>query len=343
MNDAGQNANLSISLIHFDCTCCGQKICISLISAGKTVKCPKCKNIINIPRPSSPLPPSQEDDPIRLKRDSDMPSEPAQPIHTPPQQWSRTGPEPSADVEAYTDKSAPPPEQKPATILNVFAFPFSLAGVLHFILFWFAPVLFTLLSPVAAISSRFGGPYLFLSLVFYGYLFYYLATCVVAAAKDERFAPDISLEDAFTIGDFFRRLFLLFAAAGICFCPMTAYYLYFYFTEGLSRIDTVYWLLFGISVFLFPMFLLAVLMFDSFTAFNPFLIIGSIAGTFLPYCGLAILSCAIGLFMYLSWALPRSWAIISWGVDIYLMFIAAYILGRFFRRYENKLNWEVKL
>ncbi len=83
--------------------------------------------------------------------------------------------------------------------------------------------------------------------------------------------------------------------------------------------------------------------FDSSTAFNPFLIIGSIASTFLPYCGLVILYCAIGLLMYFSWLLPRAWSFISWGLDVYLMFIAACILGRFFRRYEDRLNWEVKL
>jgi hypothetical protein len=90
--------------------------------------------------------------------------------------------------------------------------------------------------------------------------------------------------------------------------------------------------------------MLAVSMFDSATALNPLLIIGSIFRTFLPYCGLAVIFCAIGLFMNLLGRLqPGGFFLLIWGLGIYLAFVAAYILGRFFRRYENRLSWEIKL
>ena len=371
-------------------------MCIPQFSAGKKVKCPQCQNIIVIPQVSPATQTSQEDEPIRLKRDTDLTLESAGPIHTVPQEWHRTGPEPIADILTEAEQFEQPTEHKPATLLNIFTFPFSLAGALHFILFWLVPgfLTFILFFPVPFIRLA----YYFLSIFFYAYIYHYLSNCVIAAAMDERLAPDVSFEEFPAMRGLFFRLFMIFTAAGICFCPMTAYYLSFYFTQRwfwiffigvhlipmfllvslmfdlftnfnpffiivsisnallvsygyfyffrnpiLSQMNTVYWLLFVVGVFMLPMFLLAAVMFDSLVAFNPFLIIGSIASTFLPYCCLAVLFFVIGLLMYYSWRLPRIWSIISWGIDVYLMFIAAYILGRFFRRYEGRLNWEVKL
>jgi hypothetical protein len=110
------------------------------------------------------------------------------------------------------------------------------------------------------------------------------------------------------------------------------------------RTDPWYWILYGLGVFFLPMSLLAAALFDSIAALNPLLIIASIAGTFLSYCAVTLLFCAIGLLMnFVGQLQPGGLSLLAWGFDIYLIFIAAYILGRFFRRYENKLNWEVKL
>lgn len=187
-----------------------------------------------------------------------------------------------------------------------------------------------------------------------GYLYYYLSNCVIAAAKDERLAPDVSLDDPPAFTDLLCRFLLILGGTLLCFGPVSIYLVYFYiwpahliggnggFTSWQG--DPVYWLLYGLGVFLYPMFMLAVSMFDSATALNPFLIIGSIARTFLPYCGLAVVFCAIGLFINLISRLqPGGIPLLIWGLDIYLAFVAAYILGRFFRRYENRLSWEIKL
>jgi len=191
-------------------------------------------------------------------------------------------------------------------------------------------------------------------IILLGYLYYYLSSCVITAAKDERTAPDVSFENTPTTGDLVSRVLLFFTSLLICFGPAVLYVFYFYIwpvarTWGPAeppdwRTDPVYWLLYGIGVFLFPMFLLAVAMFDSITGLNPLMIISSIASTFLPYCVLALLFCAIGLLMnFIGRLQPGGLSLLTWGIDVYLMFIAAYILGRFFRRYEDKLNWEIKL
>jgi len=338
------NKRSSDSVIRFRCGYCGQQICVPSIHAGKKGKCPKCRNVVVIPQS---IPEPQEDEPIRLKRGADLPLEPARPIHTPPRQWHRTGPEPPADIAADADKSAQPPEQKPATLLDTFIFPFSLAGVLHFILFWFGPFLLGLLQRIFAFACCYGQ---LLAIAAYiallGYFYYYLSNCVIAAAKNERTTPDVSFENPPAFADLLRRVLLILGCTLICFGPMILYVYIWPFIQSRTasnwRTDPWYWTLYGLGVFFFPMFLLAAALFDSIAALNPILIIGSIRSTFLPYCALALLFYAIGLLMNFISQWQAGWALLTWGIDVYLMFIAAYILGRFFRRYENRLNWEIK-
>jgi len=344
----------SDSIITFNCSFCGRQIRVPRAYAGKKGKCPQCKNVIVIPQ--SP-PPPKDDEPIRLKRDSEQPSEPSRPRRPPPQQWHRTGLEPPTYVGADADKFTPPPEQKPATLVNMFAFPFSLSGVIHFLLFWFGPPLLGLAERIFAYACCYGQLLaigLYIALI--GYFYFYLSNCVIAAAKDERTAPDVSLENPPSFADLLRRVLLVFGCTLICFGPMVLYTLYFYIlpaartfpvgpAEPLNwRTDPWYWTLYGLGVFFFPMSLLAAALFDSIAALNPFLIIGSIVSTFLSYCALVLLFCVIGLLMsFVGQLQPGGLSLLAWGIDVYLIFIAAYILGRFFRRYENRLKWEVKL
>ncbi|MFH1370121.1 MAG: hypothetical protein ABII09_02380 [Planctomycetota bacterium] len=349
------NQRPSESVIRFNCTFCRQQIRVPSIHAGKKVKCPKCKNVVIIPQTSPTSHPSQENEPIRLKRDGEPSPGPVQPIHTPPQQWHRIGPEPSANIAEDVDTFKQSPEQEPATILNVFTFPFSLAGVLHFILFWFGPFLLGLAGRILAGACCYG-QVLVIGLYFalLGYFFYYLSSCIVAAAKDERFAPDVSFENTPGFFDLLGRALLVFGCTLACFGPMILYVFFAYIWPAIRnrsrdelfalRTDPWYWILYGLGVFFLPMFLLAAALFDSIAALNPLLIIASVAGTFLSYCGLALLFCVIGLLMnFVGQLQPGGLSLLAWGFDVYLMFIAAYILGRFFRRYENNLKWEVKL
>jgi hypothetical protein len=338
-------------MIRFQCENCGQKFSVPHTSAGKKGRCPKCKNVVIIPQPttssSSSLPP-QEDEPLRLKYDYDLPAEPDRPVYTMPQQEHLTVPDSMADVP--TDTTPSPAKQNPATLLDVFTFPFSISGIIHFLIFWLGPFLiglFQVTTPSTFFLIHTTCVALLFEILLFAYMYHYLSNCVIAAANDDRYAPDISLGDVTTIGDLIRHLLLLLVAAFICFTPLISYDILRNFRYGPTLTvwgtNIVWWLFFGISVFFFPMSLLAVSMFDSVTALNPFLIIGSVPSTFLPYCGMSVLFLIIGLIMLRITSVATGWNIVSWGLDVYLMFIAAYILGRFFRRYEDRLNWEIKL
>lgn len=287
-----------------------------------------------------------EDEPIRLKRDTDLPPQPAYPAHTSQQEWHRRGPEPTAYVPRNVSKRSPP--QKPLTFLDVFRFPFSLAGVIHFLIFWLGPF-FLVFFTGAFIFMCYGQILIFVAfLALFGYMYYYFSGCIIAAAKNERFAPDITLEDVPDFRDLLRRFLVISVCLLICFGPAIIY-VFIVFQGGDNtfqwQLEPLYWGLFIAGCFFFPMLLLAAVMFDSFTVLNPSLIIGSIISTFLPYCFIVEMFFIMGLLMnYLVRSLT-GWgpAFFAWGAVIYLMFIASYILGRFFRRYENRLNWEVKL
>jgi hypothetical protein len=108
--------------------------------------------------------------------------------------------------------------------------------------------------------------------------------------------------------------------------------------------SAIFWSLLAYGVFFFPMGILAVVMFDSINGLNPVLLICSIASKFFQYCALIMFIFILGFLpVALNWIFPQSLIIsyISSVVRIYLIMVVAHLLGRFYRRYQEKLNWEV--
>jgi len=199
----------------------------------------------------------------------------------------------------------------------------------------FQSVLTSLLGPAAL--------YLFYGLKLLGLLigadfFFYLADCVRSSAdgavqaKDELFSfptePREILED-------FAKLILPYL---ICFLPSI---LYFALTQ---RHDGIFRLLLGAGTFYFPMFLLAVILFDSAPGFNPLLHLVSIISAFFAY-GLLVIQCLliVGLFLLIAFLFSRSplTAFLILPLEMYFMILFAHLLGRFYYRHEDKLRWEV--
>lgn len=333
-------------MIRFTCKNCGQKIKVADSAAGKCGKCPKCKNIITVPQLK---PSTKPEEPLRLKRDAGPPIISDRPFYSPDLHQARHNASEETDytTSAVTYDSTPPEEYKPATLLDMFSFPFSISGIIHLLIFWWVPAIIALLEIPFSFCcyGRLLIPATYILLT--GYFYYFFANCVIAAAKDERSAPDLFLDTPPSCWDLVRRFFLMLTCFFICFGPPMLYALYLHTSSPIEsagwRNNNVVWLLYILGVFISPMLILTVTMFDSINAFNPFLIIGSIVSTLLPYCGLVLLLCVISLIMLLITYLSTGWALLSWGINVYLIFIVAYLLGRFYRRYEDKLNWEVEL
>jgi hypothetical protein len=99
---------------------------------------------------------------------------------------------------------------------------------------------------------------------------------------------------------------------------------------------------------------LPVIMFDSVNGLNPVLLIRSFFSTLVQYCGLVILFYGLGILFYIFRALMvpvmSQRGVISYMFFAYLLFhifsiytllILGHLLGRFYWRYQEKLNWEV--
>ena len=252
----------------------------------------------------------------------------------------------------------PPLERKNRLLgfIDALFYPLSISGGIHLAVFLFAPFAVGLISRYV-LSGFFilGGVLsLLLYLLYVGYVLYYLAYCIFDSSKGGWRAPDISLQPIPDKGDLVSQLLRVCGCFAVCFWPLAVYYI---LTE---RADLVFWLLFVLGSFFLPMALLAGVLFDSFDALNPILIIRSIYKTFLPYCPLVPLFCIIDIlvirvisnlprpgnylqvlgygFLIVDYLCSKSFVYHTFPL-FYLAMVSAHFLGRFYWWNKDKLNW----
>lgn len=219
--------------------------------------------------------------------------------------------------------------------IDALFYPVSISGIIHIVIFLVVPFVISLINryilgwvwPVGELMA------LLLYLLYIGYVFSYLGFCIFDSSKGGLRAPDISMELTPDKGELVWQLFLILGSIAVCFWPTAVSYI---LTE---RTDRTFWLLLSGGIFFFPIALLRGIMFDSYDALNPISIIGSALSAFLPYCGLVLLICGFGGFVAII--LPRLpvWGFVSRGVSIYLLFVVAHLLGRFYWWHKEKLDW----
>ncbi len=191
--------------------------------------------------------------------------------------------------------------------------------------------------PCLAFFGLMWGIGIFVRIVLYLYLYWYLCECIRDSAAGGVRAPEI-VGRAPGLGDFLSQM--IKTSGCFLFFPAPAF---LYFLKA-GEADTVFWCLAVNALFFFPMSLLSVVMFDSLRGLNPILLISSIFSTFLPYGAMIVVFAAAGIFI--ARKAPTPWestgsTFIMWCAGIYLAMIAAHLLGWFYHRYEQELNWEV--
>ncbi len=227
-------------------------------------------------------------------------------------------------------------------LIDMLLYPMSISGFIHLLVFLLLPRLVSLfvnfllrMVPQEIRMAAYEIEWLYLPfyVVFYGYVVYYIIECVLSSSKGGYRAPDPSISETLDWRDLVGQALLLIGCVAICFWPTAVYYIL------AKRTDRTFWLLLSGGMFFSPIALLRGIMFDSFNALNPILIIGSIFKTFLPYCGLVLLICALGGFIAI--VLPRLliWSFVSSGARFYLLFVAAHLLGQFYWWHKDKLDW----
>ncbi len=345
-------------MIKFCCKNCGEKFSVPEIHAGKKGKCPKCKSIVIIPKSVrtpqeielSPLPAGQnhagnlkagpKDSPHGLTL-LDFPQKDKAQSH-PPTQYD-TSDRPLEDREtleeaAKIDQSGPVGKRKLPWIIDIFLYPVSVPGLVTLGIIIVIPLLIDiagmLLGPFALAISV---PALIANVAIGLYLYWYIAECIRDSAAGGLRAPE-TLGSAPGIGDMSLRALDIVGCLIVFWGPMGFYFLYTH------KVDVIFWSLFAYAIFFFPMGLLSVIVFDSFSGLNPILLIGSILSTFFPYCAMVIAFLLAGfLTTIIESATPQSWVLsfLIYCIHLYLALVAAHLLGRFYWRYQEKLRWEV--
>ena len=223
--------------------------------------------------------------------------------------------------------------------IDVILYPLSVIGLIHLVGLWL--LLFFLCPRVMSLGL--GTEYIpFVYALPVAYALYYFAECIRTRAAGDRHVPDYWMNPGDSSKwDCLSQMFDMVGCIALCFCPVSVYYIV------REQVDVAYWLLLAGGGFVFPMVLLAVVLFDSLSALNPILIGGSILRTFVPYCGMVALLCG-GVLLSVTIGFPLNGfhplpmvPFLLWLVQLYMIFVAIAVLGSFYRRHKDRLDWAV--
>jgi len=339
-------------MIKFRCKNCGQKLSIPEIHAGKKGKCPKCKNIILTPKAEDLQPVASESNSSGLETISKSSDLDPSVFDAPQKSKAAAQPIGQYDISDRAFESARELEGRPAIdetepvgkrklpwVIDMFLYPITVSGVIHLVIFSFLP---RMLLPLGHLAYWLHPPIFGLGflVIYVGYLLYCLSDYIRDSADGNRRAPDINISPTVLLhmGELILPILNMFVCVVVCVGPLLAYF------TITKRTDFIFWLLITYSILFLPMVLLAMVLFDSFRALNPVLIVGSMFSVFFQYCGLILLFSGFGGLIALITSTFLQQPIFGhfFGtVCIYLTMVMAHLLGRFYWRYQEKLYWEV--
>lgn len=328
----------------FRCEKCGQKVRVPEEYAGRRGKCPKCGGVVVIPRPGE-ADSEEEKWAIELegaayaasrKRPGGEPD--VYSIHEEEEeeqgavatQTASTGM--GAAVHVEVEREEPGARRFPRPI-DILLYPTSASGgVLLGILLaleLFARYAVRILGPLTLLILP-------LSILFGVYVYWYYAECVRSSALGETRAPDSSFNEGGFL-EMFLQLLRLFGCAVVFVAPCTVY-------EAMVEERTaVFWCMLGWAVFFFPIGLLAVVLYDSLSGLNPYVLVRSVVRTFFPYCGLVLVVAGTwyGIDRLEKVVESDTLGIVVSVGSIWVTMVLAHLLGRFYFRYREKLDWDV--
>jgi len=334
------------SFIRFYCDNCGYKSTVSESYAGKKIRCPQCYNIISIPTLES-IGTTSQSSPGKAKTSSQYSDYDLTLLNITEKGKIRNQQagisEETAEYEHELEEESraetePFDERKLPWIIDIFLYPISTPGLIMLGIFVGVPLLIDILMRLAgtfAVVLIF--PSVIINIVIRLYLYWYIAECVRDSAMGGIRAPE-TLSSNPGLSDMFWQMVSIVGCLVFFLGPA---FFYQYFTE---KTDAIFWILLAYGIFFFPMGLLAVIILDSSAGLNPILLVGSIFRTFFPYCGLILILCGpCALIDKMQSSSPPSLILsfIFFAVFVYTTMVAAHLLGRFYWRYEEKLNWEV--
>ena len=313
----------------FTCKNCGKKISIPDSHTANRGTCPNCKTQLDTTGTRSVYNLTLLDIPPQLQEDREDTSQ-------------------TNSTEGLTTKETDAArKRKYPWLIDIFLYPSNRSGLVILgaiiAIRWFMKIvarsigLTPALSPMVIIVVPLLCIFIVVRVLLFLFFFWYLCECVRDSAEGGTRAPE-------TIGKtpgLGEMLWLLRSL--LCFVifggPAVGYYL------SVQQTDALFWGLFVLGVLLSPMSFLAFVMFDSLTSgINPVLLVGSICSTFLPYCAMVLIFLTAGLFIIntvqgVNFTLFQQFII--YCAVMYLSTVTAHVLGWFYHRYQERLNWEV--
>jgi hypothetical protein len=346
------------TIIEFHCEKCDRKISAPKGHAGKKAICPKCKSTFIIPtdqftgsaetrNDSGDLIAHTIDSPhdltlIEVPEEYRLKDEPVDQYKVSEQTNARRH---ETEEDLVAEETGSTDQRKLPWVVDIFLYPVSLSGILHLGMFTIIPLLIAivriLLGPFG-MAVAFPGFLINMAVVLY--LYWYVSECIRDSAKGGLRAPEafatLGLSDMWSQALHIIGCYLIFLGPA------------FFYSYYIQKTDAVFWFLLAFGVFFFPMGLLACVMFDSIRGLNPVLLIPSIFSTFFQYCGLVLLITGIVLgFKAVQTkqtdnVQTETITMIFLGsvfylILLYITFVVAHLIGRFYWRYEKRLNWEV--
>ena len=338
-------------MIKFYCKHCGQQIGVPAGFVGGGARCPKCKNIVVVPEAESAKPVADQSDFSDSKGGTKYSGFDLALFDIPPEdaaanQLSSQGGVSEKDLEELhklvekttTNENESVGERKLPFFIDIFLYPVSFWGLVNLAIVIGVPELMDFLQKIMIIqlSCLFGLIALIIKVIVFLFMYWYFAECVRDSADGGLRAPNVR-GDIPGVSGMFWQMVNMIGCFGVFFMPFVFYVLF------VKRADVIFWLLLIYAVFFFPMALLAVVVLDSPVGLNPRLLYSSISNTFRQYCGFVLLIVAAILLIgtlgqkggdsgYLAFIVRYA--------SVYLVFVAAHLLGRFYWRNQEKLNWD---
>lgn len=340
--------------MRFSCEHCGRLLSVPGGQAGRKGQCPRCKKTVTIPATLAEEAVTQTD-PVLSETVVPPKSSARDPLlfDVPPADVT-----PQTAEEAYEKlralggeyllrKREEPPKRPLPWIIDIFLYPLSKSGLMILLIGVGLPLFVRVLAKLGgALSLAFPAALilwvplivlhwvaLLMSLL---YTNWYVAECIRDSASGGIRAVDTTGSTP-GFAELFAQALTVLVCAAACMAPAILY-------ARSYGSDTIFWILYGVGGFLFPMALLEVTMSETFRALNPVLLLGSMFSTLLPYFALAA-------FCYTFWLFPsrvirhilgESWilAYLFLFLSFYQALVLAHLVGRFCLRNEEKLNWD---
>ncbi len=318
--------------MEFYCPHCSIKLATRPGQAGTVGHCPRCKREITMPQQSSPQAALDDGDDV-------PPAGLAKPLD--PTMLDLTQPQEPGDVEQDVTSHAAPRESArdhlfpgPFALLS---YPLSPYGLTNLVLIVGSLLLLRCGKNMGMFPGDRDAIVRVLALV---YTAWYLIECVDHSAHGGSRAPK-PFQDVSGSDNPGPRIAHLTAAAILFVAPAGIYYA---FTRST---DVIFCALAAGMVLLLPMSLLVTVVLESAQAVNPLFLLRAISRTLVPYLCLAILLGASSVVLGLSLQASSGPVRMTWGGALsafgtgYGALVLAHLLGRFYWRYEEQLDWDI--